>query len=95
MRGDLSWTFYGILYSGVFFAFGLRIEKSKGAVGRAAGLKAIAIFAICLDVVRAFYYLQWVAIPFVLGALVAEVVIMVSARNAQRPPDSNISGGGC
>ena len=75
-HGDLRWTFYGIFYSGVLFALGWRVQQRKGPSGSATGLQAIAIFAICLDSVRAVYYLQWIAIPLVIGTLGVEIAIM-------------------
>jgi len=80
-RGDLGWTFYGILYSAALFGLGIRIQNKRGSVGSAVGLQLFGIFAICLDLYRSLYYLEWIAIPFVAGLLFAEIMLM---RRVQR-----------
>lgn len=74
-RGDIGWTLYGILYSALVFGLGFRIQNKKGSVGAAIGLQLLGIAAICLDVFRSLYYMQWLAVPLVVGTLLIEIVL--------------------
>ncbi len=85
-RGDLGWTFYGVLYSALLFWLGVRIQSKRGAILSAIGLQAFGILAICLDLYRTLYYLQWVALPFMAGTLVIEIVTILRVRRARTRP---------
>lgn len=81
--GNFAWTFYGILYSALFFGLGLRIQKKKGAVLSGIGLQSIGIIAICIDLYRSLYYRQWIAMPLVAATLLTEVLLILRGQRAQ------------
>lgn len=85
-RGDLEWTFYGVLYSALLFWVGTRIQNKRGPRLSAIGLQAFGILAICIDIYRVLYYAQWVALPFVAGTLVIEIAMIVRVQRAQTDP---------
>jgi hypothetical protein len=91
-HGDLGWTFYGILYSVLVFGLGFRIQNKRGSVGSAIGLQLFGIFAICIDLYRSLYYLQWLAIPCVAGTLLMEIVLMRRAQRSDPKPENCHTG---
>lgn len=82
-HGDLGWTFYGVLYSALLFWVGTRIQNKRGPCLSAIGLQAFGVLAICIDLYRTGYYAQWVALPFVAGTLVIEIITIVRIQRAQ------------